>query len=211
MNIINFIKFLLPALLAVGLPLLGLIGNGYVFVNSFPYGGYIHSSVAIANFIFKLLLAIGLLGLIVGLANPKYAYFSKNPTRRNVVLYYSFLLVLSFISNRELIYLSKFTEDIKKPSLSDFFGEVVIGEKTGSLIAKIHNSKYQLQWWGGSSGSFNRISGFPYHNPAAKIIDIHFPGLAENSKIVVEISDYFDSINSQVIRSVLIENNREVL
>ena len=115
----RFLKFLLPALLIIGLPLLGLIGNSYVFVNSFPYGAYVHSSVAIANFLFKTLLIIGVVGLAVGLVNPKIAYFSTLPTRKNVIIYYTFLFLLSFVSYRELIYLYKITAEIKKPALSE--------------------------------------------------------------------------------------------
>jgi len=205
------LKFLLPALLIIGLPLLGLIGNSYVFVNSFPYGAYVHSSVATANFLFKALLIIGVFGLVVGLINPKIAYFSTLPTRKNVIIYYMFILLLSFVSYRELIYLHKITAEIKKPALSDFFNEVVIGENTKSLISKIPKFKYQLQWWGGDSSGFNRIIGFPYSNPTAMIVEIHFPGLTEKSKIVVEISDLFDRDNSRVIRAVLIENNKVIL
>jgi hypothetical protein len=207
----RFLKFLLPTLLIIGLPLLGLISNSYVFVNSFPYGTHVHSSVATANFLFKALLIIGVAGLVVGLVNPKIVYFSTLPTRKNVVIYYTFILLLSFVSYRELIFLYKFTAETKKPALSEFFNEVVVGEATKSLISKIQKFEHPLQWWESDSSNFNRTVGFPYSNPTAMIIQIHFPGLTQKSSIVVEISDSFGSDNSQVIRSVLIENNRVIL
>ena len=207
----KLLKFLLPLLLVLGLPLTGLIGNSYVFVNSFPYGMYVHSSIAIANFFFKTLLFISILGLIFGLVNPKFSYFSKNPTRQNVMVYYLFILLLSFASYRESIFLSKITAEIKKPALTDFYREIEVGESTKSLISKIQKYKFSLQWYGSDTQTFNRVADFPYRDTDAILIEIHFPGLTEKSKIVVEISERFDSPTSNVIRASLIEKNKFVI
>jgi len=206
----KYLKYVVPVLIAIGLPLLFQTSKSYVFLNSFPYGSYVHLSVAIALYIFKILLLIGIAGLIIGLIKPNLAYFSSTPNRANITIYYSFLLFLAFIVHKEMNFLGESTSKIKKPALTDFYNEITPGEQTKSLISKIEKFRYELQWWGGDSSSFSRVEGFPYKKSNQLILQINFPGLSESNLIVVEISEKFDHEKSIILRKTLIEEDRTI-
>lgn len=204
-------KFLLPLLIATGLPLLANIGYNHLFFDSFLYGNYAHASVAVGFLIVKALLLIGIAGLAVGLVNPKLVYFSKAANRKNAVFYYSFILLLSFCVYKESAYLDKSVQKIKKPALTNLYNEIVIGEKVQSLILKANKFKHQLEWWAGDNSEFSRVAGFPYRKHNQRILQIHFPGFTEKIMIAVEISLDPSHEESRVLRMMLIENKRVVL
>ncbi|WP_129781109.1 hypothetical protein [Peristeroidobacter soli] len=200
-------KLTVLALLAASIPVLAYLFGGYVFVSTFPYGAHYHSAVVSGSFISKILLLMGFLGLLSGLAYPALSLWFGERSRRRVLIVYGLTLTLGVALRYEARFLSELIHTNEEEKMALAYRALVPGALLRDARHAIGGVDSNIRADFANWSSFNGITGFPYDATKSGIefsYPTAFPRRRAQSRIVAQLSAPMTDPDAVIERVILL-------
>lgn len=166
----KYTRLALFALCALAVPLIGLWSDHYIFVSSFPYGGYYHSVSVFGTWATNCMLVVGAAGGLLGLIAPKISIWFGPKTRKNVLVVYGGVLVVAFTVRSETHLLSQYIYVDEQATLLKTFEQLQPGMTTKAVVAQVKKTHKNIAFHYGDTSPYVEVGGFPFQETKPAII-----------------------------------------
>jgi hypothetical protein len=198
------------AAIALSIPFIGLTLNQYNYISSFPYGNYVHSSIALGSITSRLLFLVGVIGLVGGVIKPKLVLWVGEKSRFRVLVVYGVVLALSLITyhgSKEARDRSAIKE---RANISALYKNLSPGMKTKDILQEAHKIDASIGYHYGDTSPNNRLSGFPYDGETKPALVLKYPPFRSQPIITVEMSASPGEPESVARKIVLMDRNKVI-